>query len=80
MFDLSNIFGEPLVGRKYSIYLFSLSQIEFIKHENFKQTSENLKQSLFFEGYPELTLYDNWNDKKEYLYCKLLFVERYFNI
>ena len=68
MFDLSNKLGEPLVGRKNTIYLFPLAQIEFSENENHKQTLENLEERLLFGGYPELIQYDNWEDKKDYLF------------
>lgn len=68
MFDLSNKLGEPLVGRKNTIYLFPLAQIEFSEEENFKQTTENLQERLLFGGYPELIQYENWEEKKEYLF------------
>ncbi|WP_051234347.1 ATP-binding protein [Flavobacterium denitrificans] len=68
MFDLSNKLGEPLVGRKNTLYLFPLAQIEFSQKENYKQTIENLEERLLFGGYPELIQYDNWEDKKDYLF------------
>ncbi|KAF2328282.1 ATP-binding protein [Flavobacterium nitrogenifigens] len=68
MFDLSNKLGEPLVGRKNTLYLFPLAQIEFLQKENYKQTLENLEEKLLFGGYPELIQYDNWEDKKDYLF------------
>ncbi len=68
MFDLSNKLGEPLVGRKNTIYLFPLAQIEFSERENYKQIRENLEERLLFGGYPELIQYDNWEDKKDYLF------------
>jgi len=68
MFDMTNNLGEPLVGRKNTLYLFPLSQIEFSEFENYKQTTENLEQRLLFGGYPELEQYADWNDKQEYLY------------
>lgn len=67
MFDLTDKLGEPLVGRKNTLYLFPLSQIEFSEFENLKQTTENLEERLLFGGYPELTQYPDWNDKQEYL-------------
>lgn len=68
MFDLSNNLGEPLVGRKNTLYLFPLSQMEFSEFENFKQTTELLEQRLIFGGYPELEQYEDWEEKKDYLY------------
>lgn len=68
MFDLANNLGEPLVGRKNTIYLFPLAQMEFSEFENYKQTTELLEQRLLFGGYPELEQYKDWEEKKDYLY------------
>lgn len=68
IFDLNNNLGEPLVGRKNTMYLFPLAQIEFSTQENYKQTVENLEERLLFGGYPELVHYQDWEEKKEYLY------------
>jgi predicted AAA+ superfamily ATPase len=67
VFDLSNNLGEPLVGRKNTIYLFPLSQIEFAEKENYQQTTENLEQRLIFGSYPELEQYPDWESKKDYI-------------
>jgi len=68
MFDFANQLGEPLVGRKNTLYLFPLAQLEFSAYENHKQTTENLEQRLIFGGYPELEQYPDWKDKEEYLF------------
>lgn len=67
VFDLSNKLGEPLVGRKNTIYLFPLAQMEFTKYENFKETTQKLEERLLFGSYPELEQYPDWNDKINYL-------------
>ena len=67
VFDLSNNLGEPLVGRKNTIYLFPLSQIEFSEKENYKKTTENLEQKLIFGSYPELEQYEDWASKEDYI-------------
>jgi predicted AAA+ superfamily ATPase len=67
VFDLNNNLGEPLVGRKNTLYLFPLAQMEFGVQENYKQTIENLEERLLFGGYPELIQYQDWEEKKEYL-------------
>ncbi|WP_140485413.1 ATP-binding protein [Flavobacterium sp. GSA192] len=67
IFDLSNKLGEPLVGRKNTIYLFPLAQMEFNKYENFKETTQKLEERLLFGSYPELEQYPDWNDKINYL-------------
>ncbi|MFV5687364.1 ATP-binding protein [Flavobacterium sp. ZT3R25] len=68
IFDLNNTLGEPLVGRKNTLYLFPLAQMEYSQYENYKQTTEKLEERLLFGSYPELIQYSNWEDKKEYLY------------
>ena len=68
IFDLNNTLGEPLVGRKNTIYLFPLAQLEFSAQENYKQTLENIEERLLFGSYPELIQYSEWEEKKEYLY------------
>ena len=68
VFDLNNTFGEPLVGRKNTMYLFPLAQMEFSTQENYKQTTENLEERMLFGGYPELVHYEDWEEKKEYMY------------
>ena len=67
MFDMNNNLGEPLVGRKSTLYLFPLTQMEFSQFENHKQTTENLELRLLFGGYPELEQYTDWEEKEEYL-------------
>lgn len=67
VFDLSNKLGEPLVGRKNTIYLFPLAQMEFAKYENFKETTQKLEERLLFGSYPELEQYPEWEEKINYL-------------
>ncbi len=49
------------------MYLFPLSQIEFTQFEDYKKTTENLEERLIYGGYPELTHYESWYDKQDYL-------------
>ena len=67
VFDLSNKLGEPLVGRKNTIYLFPFAQMEFSKIENYKETNAKLEERLLFGSYPELEQYEDWNDKINYI-------------
>lgn len=67
VFDLSNKLGEPLVGRKNTIYLFPLAQMEIVKYENFKETTQKLEERLLFGSYPELEQYPEWEEKINYL-------------
>lgn len=67
VFDLSNKLGEPLVGRKNTLYLFPFAQLEFSNLEDYKITKEKLEERLLFGAYPELEQHTNFNDKVEYL-------------
>lgn len=67
VFDLTNKLGEPLVGRKNTLYLFPFAQMEFSKNENYKTTISKLEERLLFGSYPELEQYPDWNDKISYL-------------
>jgi len=66
-FDLYNKTGEPLTGRKFTYNVFPFSENEFYKIEDQKRSSERLKQSLIYGNYPEVTLLDDLDDKREYL-------------
>ena len=48
VFDLNNKLGEPLVGRKNTLYLFPIAQMEFSLYENYKTTQEKLEDRLLF--------------------------------
>lgn len=67
VFDLSNKLGEPLVGRKNTIYLFPFAQMEFSKQENYKTTTSKLEERMLFGSYPELEQYPDWTDKINYI-------------
>ena len=67
VFDLSNKLGEPLVGRKNTIYLFPFAQMEFTKQEDYKETISKLEERMLFGSYPELEQYPDWNVKTDYL-------------
>ena len=59
VFDLSNKLGEPLVGRKNTIYLYPFAQIEFQKYQNILETKEKLEERMIFGSYPELEQYSD---------------------
>ncbi|WPR74350.1 ATP-binding protein [Algoriphagus sp. NG3] len=67
-FDMHQQVGEPLVGRKNTLFLYPLAQMEFAQVEDFKTTLEKREERLIFGGYPELTRYPDWKDKEDYLY------------
>lgn len=66
-FDLGNLTGEPLTGRKHTFSLFPLSEREFRQTESIKDQPDILKQRLVFGSYPELVNLEDSSDKKDYL-------------
>jgi hypothetical protein len=66
--DLAQHVGEPLTGRKYTLKLFPLAQLEIGQTENRAQTEANLENRLIYGSYPEIVLIPD-NRKKE-LYLK----------
>ena len=66
-FDLLNRFGDPLTGRSFTYHLFPFSQSELSRIESPLQTKQNLHERLIFGSYPEIFLYENIQEKKEYL-------------
>jgi len=67
VFDLSNKLGEPLVGRKNTMMLYPLAQMELAQIEDFPATKAKLEERLIYGGYPELLQYENWEQKRNYL-------------
>jgi Predicted ATPase (AAA+ superfamily) len=53
-FDLSGQIGEPLTGRKITLILYPLSQLELIKINNPYELKEKLSDFLIFGSYPEV--------------------------
>lgn len=66
-FDIMNIAGEPLTGRKFTLKLFPFSENEFSQLEDVVQKPDNLKFRLVYGNYPELIHIKNFDEKKEYL-------------
>lgn len=61
-FDLSRDVGEPLTGRKYTLKIFPIAQLELQQMENRAQTEANLENRLIYGSYPEIIL---MRDKKK---------------
>ena len=66
-FDLKNITGEPLTGRKESFTLFPLSEREFSQNESIVEKKDRLTERLIYGNYPELIHIGDRADKKDYL-------------
>ena len=67
-FDLAKNVGEPLTGRKISLKLFPLSQIELSRIENPAETRANLEKKLIFGSYPEIIIAKSDRKRREYLH------------
>jgi predicted AAA+ superfamily ATPase len=53
-FDLSNKIGEPLTGRKTTLTLFPISQLELKSQFNSFDLESNLEEYLVYGSYPEI--------------------------
>ena len=53
-FDLAGQLGEPLTGRKRTLRLFPLSQLELAKTDTRFELKENLENYLIYGSYPEV--------------------------
>jgi len=55
-FDLAKHIGEPLTGRKFTLRLFPLAQLELAPLENAAETAARLEERLIYGSYPEVVL------------------------
>jgi predicted AAA+ superfamily ATPase len=67
VFDLTNQLGEPLTGRKISINMYPLAQMEYSNTENLVETKSKLEERLIYGNYPELSQYESNEEKASYL-------------
>ncbi len=66
-FDLSQQIGEPLTGRKRTIYLYPFAQEELLGKFNKYELKEKLEDFLIFGSYPEVVTSEKRSDKIEIL-------------
>jgi predicted AAA+ superfamily ATPase len=66
-FDITNLTGEPLTGRKFEIILYPVSENEFRQIEKSQEWYDNLSQRLVYGNLPELVNVESQKDKAEYL-------------
>jgi predicted AAA+ superfamily ATPase len=66
-FDLAQYIGEPLTGRKYTLRLFPLAQLEIARIEQPFETEANLEARLIYGSYPEIILSEDIKQKERYL-------------
>ncbi|MEK7528893.1 MAG: ATP-binding protein [Patescibacteria group bacterium] len=63
-FDLAGQIGEPLTGRKKTLTLFPLSQMELIDEYGSYEVQQRLQSYLIYGSYPEI-ITANTNEKKQ---------------
>ncbi|MDD5287250.1 MAG: ATP-binding protein [Desulfuromonadaceae bacterium] len=66
-FDLARAVGEPLTGRKTTLRLYPLSQLELGQIEQRHQTDANLESRLVYGSYPEVVLSNDNRTREQYL-------------
>ena len=66
-FDLASQTGEPLTGRKYTLLLLPLAQLELQERESAHQTRAQLELRLIYGSYPEVVLMDSNEDRQLYI-------------
>ncbi len=66
-FDLARHVGEPLTGRKHTLLLYPLAQLEIGQLENPAQTAANLENRLIYGSYPEIVLTADNRQREQYL-------------
>lgn len=66
-FDLARAVGEPLTGRKTTLRLYPLSQLELGQIEQRHQTDANLESRLIYGSYPEVVLTLDNRAREQYL-------------
>jgi len=66
-FDLARNIGEPLTGRKITLKLFPLAQMEIGRTEQRHQTDAKLESRLIHGSYPEVVLTQDNRAREQYL-------------
>ena len=66
-FELSGQVGEPLTGRKITLTLFPISQVELKNLYNNYELKNRLEEYLIYGGYPEIAVNNNLEEKKRIL-------------
>ena len=66
-FDLARSVGEPLTGRKTTILLYPLAQLEINHIEERHQTDANLENRLIYGSYPEVVVTPDNRIREQYL-------------
>ncbi len=63
-FELSGQMGEPLTGRKKTLVLYPIAQIELLKQFSAFELKKNIEEYLIYGSYPEIISAKNQNEKR----------------
>jgi len=66
-FDLAKQVGEPLTGRKRTLILFPVSQMELGATEDYIEIRSNLEERLIYGTYPKVLVTEGFPQKKQVL-------------
>jgi len=66
-FELAKDIGEPLTGRKYTLNLFPLAQMEISQIETRPETDAHLETRLLYGSYPEVVTTSDYRRNQDYL-------------
>jgi len=66
-FDLAQQLGEPLTGRKYTLRMFPLAQLELSAVQTRAEIDALLESRLIYGSYPEVVLFDDNSKRTMYL-------------
>lgn len=66
-FDLAKKVGEPLTGRKRTLTLFPISQIELRSTEDYIETKSKLEERLIYGTYPKVIVTEGFSQKQHVL-------------
>lgn len=66
-FDLAHQTGEPLTGRRYTLLMLPLAQMEIAVTESPHETQAHLEQRLIYGSYPEVVLMVSNEERELYL-------------
>jgi len=66
-FDLARQTSEPLTGRRYTLLLLPLAQLELQERETAHETRAMLELRLIYGSYPEVVLMESNEDRQFYL-------------
>lgn len=66
-FELLGQVGEPLTGRKRTLTLFPIAQLELANMFNVFELRQRLEQWLIYGGYPEVVVANTLEEKREHI-------------